>query len=127
MKKFWVYLLAALLFAALSMTCACAEADEAILLGDGSEVEVQVEAADDGIILEDDLSMDIPELPLLGENDALALDLSSEDLVPATVPADNTVVSNDGAEDFEIINGILVKYKGAGGDVVIPNSVTVIG
>ena len=127
MKKLWVNLLAVLLFAALAMTCASAEADEEIILGDGLEVEVQVEAADDGIVLEDDLSMDVPELPVLGENDALALDLSSEDLVPATVPADNAVVSNDNAGDFEIINGILVKYKGAGGDVVIPSNVTVIG
>jgi len=127
MKKFWGNLLAVLLFAALSMTCTCAEAEESILLGDGSDVEVQIEASDDGIVIEDDLSMDIPELPLLGENDAIALDLSPEGLEPATVPADSAVVSNDGAEDFEIINGILVKYKGAGGDVVIPNSVTVIG
>ena len=34
MKKFWVNLLVALLFAALAMTCASAEADEAIILGD---------------------------------------------------------------------------------------------
>ena len=127
MKKFWVYLLAALLLAALAMTCACAEANEAILLGDGSDVEVQVEADDDGIILEDDLSMDISELPLLGENDAIALDLSPEGLESATVPADNAVVSNDEAEDFEIINGILVKYNGDGGDVVIPDGITTIG
>ncbi|MBQ6346291.1 MAG: leucine-rich repeat domain-containing protein, partial [Clostridia bacterium] len=127
MKKFWVYLLAALLFAALAMTCACAEADEEIILGDGSDLEVQLEAADDGIILEDDLSMDDVELPITEENDGISLDLSPEGLEPATVPADNAVASNDGAEDFEIINGILVKYKGAGGDVVIPNSVTVIG
>ena len=64
MKKFWVYLLAALLLAALAMTCACAEANEAILLGDGSDVEVHVEADDDGIILEDDLSMDVAALPM---------------------------------------------------------------
>ena len=127
MKKFWVNLLAALLLAALAMTCACAEANEAILLGDGSEVEVQVEADDDGIILEDDLSMDVAELPMTEEDDGISLDLSPEGLEPATVPADSAVVSNDGAEDFEIINGILVKYKGAGGDVVIPNGITVIG
>ena len=127
MKKFWVYLLAALLLAALAMTCACAEANEAILLGDGSEVEVQVEADDEGIILEDDLSMDVAALPMTEENDGISLDLSPEGLEPATVPADNTVVSNDGAEDFEIIDGVLVKYNGAGGDVIIPNSVTSIG
>ena len=100
MKKFWVYLLATLLLAALAMTCACAEANESILLGDGSDVEVQVEADDDGIILEDDLSMDDVALPMTEEDDGISLDLSPEGLKPATVPADNTVVSNDGAEDF---------------------------
>ena len=29
--------------------------------------------------------------------------------------------------DFEIKNGVLVKYTGAGGDVVIPDGVTGIG
>ena len=29
--------------------------------------------------------------------------------------------------DFEIVNGVLSKYKGAGGDVVIPDTVTTIG
>ena len=127
MKKLWVNLLAVLLFAALAMTCAGAEADEEIILGDGLEVEVQVEAADDGIVLEDDLSMDAPELPVLGENDGIALDLSLENAEAITASPDNAVESNDDAGDFQIINGILVKYKGAGGDVVIPNSVTVIG
>jgi len=31
------------------------------------------------------------------------------------------------AEDFVIENGVLKKYKGAGGAVVIPDSVTTIG
>ncbi len=127
MKKNWLSLLAVLLFAALAMACASAEVDEDLILGDGSDLEVQLEAADDGLVLEDDLSMDDVELPITEENDGISLDLSPEGLEPATVPADNAVASNDGAEDFEIINGILVKYKGAGGDVVIPNSVTVIG
>jgi len=127
MKKFWVNLLVVLLFAALAMTCASAEADEEIIPGDGSDLEVQVEAVDDGIILEDDLSMDVPELPALGENDGIALDLTLEDVEAVTVSPDNAVESNDDAGDFQIINGILVKYNGEGGDVVIPNSVTVIG
>ena len=127
MKKFWVNLLVALLFAALAMTCAGAEADEEIILGDGLEVEVQVEAADDGIVLEDDLSMDAPELPVLGENDGIALDFSLEDVEAVTVSPDNAVESNDDAGDFQIINGILVKYNGEGGDVVIPDGVTTIG
>ena len=127
MKKLWVNLLAVLLFAALAMTCASAEADEEIIPGDGLEVEVQVEAADDGIIFEDDLSMEVPELPVLGENDGIALDLTLEDVEAVTVSPDNAVESNDDAGDFEIINGILVKYNGEGGDVVIPDGVTAIG
>ncbi|MBQ9038122.1 MAG: fibronectin type III domain-containing protein [Clostridia bacterium] len=127
MKKNWLSLLVVLLFAALAMACASAEVDEDLILGDGSDLEVQLEAADDALVLEDDLSMDDVALPITEENDGISLDLSPEGLEPATVPADNAVATNDGAEDFEIINGILVKYKGAGGDVVIPNSVTVIG
>lgn len=127
MKKFWVNLLVALLFAALAMTCASAEADEEIILGDGLEVEVQLEAADDGIVLEDDLSMDVSELPVLGENDGIALDLTLEDVEAVTASPDNAVESNDDAGDFQIINGILVKYNGEGGDVVIPDGVTTIG
>ncbi len=127
MKKFWVNLLAVLLFAALYMTCACAEVDEGIILGDASDLEVQVEATDDEIILEDDLSMDVPELPVLGENDGIAPDLSLEDAEAVTASQDNAVKSNADAGDFEIINGILVKYKGEGGYVVIPDGVTIIG
>ena len=127
MKKIWVSLLTVLLFAALAMTCASAEADEEIILGDGLEVEVQLEAADDGLVLEDDLSMDVPELPVLGENDGIALDLTLENVEAITASPDNAVESNDDAGDFQIINGILVKYNGEGGDVVIPDGVTTIG
>ena len=127
MKKLWVNLLAVLLFAALAMACASAEADEAIILGDGSDLAIQVEATDDGIVLEDDLSMDVPELPVLGENDGIVFDLALEDVEAVTASPDNAIESNDDAGDFEIINGILVKYKGKGGDVVIPYGVTTIG
>ena len=127
MKKLWVNLLAVLLMVALTMTCASAEADEEIIPGDGLEVEVQLEAADDGLVLEDDLSMEVPELPVLGENDGIALDLSLEDVEAVTASPDDATESNDDAGDFEIINGILVKYKGEGGYVVIPDGVTIIG
>ena len=39
----------------------------------------------------------------------------------------NAIESSNEAEDFEIINGILVKYNGPGGDVVIPDGVTALG
>ena len=127
MKKLWVNLLAVLLLAAMAMTCASAEADEEIILGDGSDWTVQVEATDDGIVLEDDLSVDVSGLPVLGENDGIALDLSPEDIDAVTVSPDAAIENNDDTGDFEIINGVLVKYKGEGGDVVIPDTVTVVG
>ena len=128
MKKFWVNLLAMLLLAALAMNCAVAEAGEVVILDLDPDVDVKIESTDDGIILDDaKMSLDISGLPTLEEDGDIALDLSPEEMETVTVPANNAVVSNDGTEDFEIINGILVKYKGAGGDVVIPGTVTVIG
>lgn len=35
--------------------------------------------------------------------------------------------SVENQDDFDIINGVLKKYVGVGGDVVIPNSVTSLG
>ena len=136
MKKFWVNLLSVLLLAALAMACAYAEANEAIILGDDSEAEVQVEAADDGIILENDLSIDVAELPMTEENDELALALSLENLEVATAPTDNAVVSNvyylwDGNDYFAMEGDILLRY-GTWDDipktaVVIPSVVKAIG
>ena len=40
-----------------------------------------------------------------------------------TVSSDVEVVS----DDFVIVNGVLTKYTGSGGDVVIPEGVTSIG
>ncbi len=126
MKKLWVNLLAVLLLAAIAVTCALAETDEGILLGDAPEVVVPVETAD-GLIIEDEgVPFDIAGLPSLGENDITLPDISLEDVEADAVPAREAAASNAGDEDFEIINGILVKYKGEGGDVVIPDGVTAI-
>ena len=45
-------------------------------------------------------------------------------LMLTLVPMTATVNANS---DFEIRNGVLTKYNGAGGDVVIPDGVTLIG
>ena len=127
MKRFWGNLLAVLLLAALAMCCAIAEEDQARILDMDSGMELQVESAD-GIVLDDEaLTLGNLGLSDLEEIDDLRLEASLEDVEAVTVSPDAAIESNDDAADFEIINGILVKYKGAGGDVVIPNSVTVIG
>ena len=90
-------------------------------------MELQVESAD-GIVLDDEvLTLDNLGLSDLEEIDDLRLEASLEVVEAVTVSPDAAIESNDDAADFEIINGILVKYNGAGGDVVIPDTVTVIG
>ena len=127
MKKFWVNLLATLLLTALAMCCAVAEEDQVLILDDDSGMELQVESAD-GIVLDDEaLTLDNLGLSDLEEIDDLRLEASLEDVEAVTVSPDAAIESNDDAGDFEIINGILVKYNGPGGDVVIPDGVTAIG
>lgn len=47
---------------------------------------------------------------------------------PQSIKASRSIYSASNISDFEITkNGVLVKYNGPGGDVVIPNSVTSIG
>lgn len=47
---------------------------------------------------------------------------------PQSIKASRSIYSVSNISDFEITkNGVLVKYNGPGGDVVIPNSVTSIG
>ena len=41
--------------------------------------------------------------------------------------AEGTEYASNAADDFEIINGVLVEYKGNGGAVTIPDGVTAIG
>ena len=57
-------------------------------------------------------------------------------LTSVTVPASVTAIGRDAFTGtpwleslgaFAVVNGILVKYQGYGGDIVIPDSVTVIG
>ena len=66
---------------------------------------------------------DMPELELgasldLTDGDALLSESEAQGDVPET---------NDDSSDFTIKNGVLTKYNGTGGDVVIPDGVTSIG
>ncbi|MBQ3477376.1 MAG: leucine-rich repeat domain-containing protein, partial [Clostridia bacterium] len=128
----------------LAMLCATAEDSEGILLPDGS-----IQAADGELYLGDeavagdegDMEIELPDEVMLDE-DALVVDGASLDglednliveeraeldaVVEAPAAAQASNESNP--EDFEIDgDGVLVKYKGAGGDVVIPDGVTSIG
>ena len=128
MKKSWVYCLTILLFAAIITTYAFAEIDEGIDVLDyfeETDVEIEYNGAtvleDDELLLDDSLLTDLEqiddttvELPL---NSTEAIDLSDS----------NTTVSNSSSEIFEISGTTLVKYNGEGGDVVIPDGITVIG
>lgn len=79
---------------------------------------------DGGLALDDGLQLDGVDLP----NSELEIGIEDNLLIDgAEAQGDGPVQSNDSNSDFEIKNGVLVKYTGDGGDVVIPNNVTVIG
>ena len=61
--------------------------------------------------------------PALDLSDDLQIDSVEPQAADAVVT--NNVVSNE--SDFEIVNGILQKYNGPGGNVIIPSNVTMIG
>lgn len=146
MKKLWVLLLCALLAA----LCFDALAEED-LIGEASEiapdeaVEVRpedVEASEDAAVenqAEEEIivaaeAMDeiVPEsdyeeeLPL-DEDFTDELYAEAEDVFYSDEAADAQLYEGGSASDFEITNGVLMKYNGPGGDVVIPSEVTVIG
>ena len=129
MKKTVALLLALLL--ALSALLATAEPEQELILGD-TGIEIPEDESEGGIELEDEavaqealmpdeLELDLPEISDLLSND---LTLSVDGL---EVAADSAALAANDSADFEIEDGVLVKYKGAGGDVVIPGGVTSIG
>jgi hypothetical protein len=131
MKKTWISLLIALLLAAVSVNGAVAavnavELDIESLDIESLDMDVNVESGDE-IILEggEGLLLD-PALPEIGRID-LALDSLQDDMNANPAPASGAAANDSNPEDFEIVDGTLVKYKGAGGDVVIPDGVTAIG
>lgn len=124
MKRIWVGLLVVLLTVALTAGIAIAEAnDEMELVINDEELDLFSEPAYLDIPEEIELSFDESELPENEETGVILLDASLDGIEPTSVSA-SSVVANDGDfGDFEIINGILVKYNGPGGDVVIPEGV----
>ena len=140
MRKLTALLLA--LAMALAMLGAAAEGlDEALIPGESVQANDEAitvgndAAAEDGegLGLAGDAILD-GEVPVIDE---LSLDGLEDDLLSDGLPeleivaedAANALAGNESKpEDFEIDgNGVLVKYKGAGGDVVIPDRVTAIG
>ena len=124
---------------ALGMLCATAEDADGLLLPGGT-----TQASDGELIIGDEASgdsamdLELPEDAMLG-GDALAIDgtsldgladnLIADELdIEADAPAEAQASNASDPEDFEIDeDGVLVKYVGAGGDVVIPDGVTSIG
>ena len=90
---------------------------------DAGDVSVVLDEIDPSVLdTIDDIALDgEPSAGIaLGDVDNdLPVDTDGE-ILPETVEQAN------GAEDFEIINGVLVEYKGNGGAVTIPNGVTAI-
>ena len=135
----WRTLLCALLVAALLMMAVTAEeqpelevsideeiteAAGSVTVGDndaGDEEEISIEIADDALIL-DEIALSGPDASGILADGALADGDGMEETT-------DVVKSNESKpEDFEIDkNGVLVKYVGPGGDVVIPDGVTGIG
>ena len=119
----------------LAMFCATAEdsyaglvldesvqaSDEAITIEDEATdaSEMDIELAEDTILDEDAIVVDEPSLDGL-ENNVLQDGMSELEVV-----ADDSANALTGNEIDE--NGVLVKYVGPGGDVVIPDGVTSIG
>ena len=131
MKRMWVSLLAALFVISFIMTGAMAEKNAVELDIESLDIEspdmdVNVNSGD-GIILEsgEGLLLD-PALSEIGRID-LALDSLQDDMNANPAPASAAAANAGNTDDFEIVDGTLVKYKGTGGDVVIPDGVTAIG
>ena len=135
MKKLIAQLL--VIAMALTMLCATAEDSNVEVMPDKAKqetVELWIdgdEAAIDGVMEfglldEDEIVIDEPSLD--GLEDSLIVD-EMQVLDAATQDASAAQISNySNPADFEIDdNGVLVKYKGYGGDVVIPDRVISIG
>ena len=124
--KRWNRMLSALL-AALMLTGAWSAAAELELEmppeAEGTEAALGIEDGDD----EQEVSLELDDA--LELDDIALTEASADDLQPdptEEVPASTR--DNDSADDFRIDeNGVLVKYIGPGGDVVIPDGVTSIG
>ena len=130
MKKRWVYLLAMLLVVALTAFGAVAEMAE--------DAEISFEENVSGILPEDiEMSEDALEIPddeldveMQEEEDIQLESLELSELDEPAVTEEAALVDNEegqtapgtgesassSTDDFETVDGVLVKYKGAGGD-----------
>ena len=96
-------------------------------IAEGIETEVTAEAVEPFIT-------ETEEVIIGGDEFSEGVDVSEfyEDTVTDLVadgdePAMDDMAVSASDEEFEIVNGILIKYNGEGGDVVIPDKVTIIG
>lgn len=110
----------------LAMLCAAAEDTSAIGEAAGVEVDVGVEQVEDPIPSQEGIAIDDTSL------DGLESDQPTDALLESGYtfeePVDALVANDSNPADFQIdANGVLVKYVGSGGDVVIPDGVTSIG
>ena len=107
--------------------------DNEIEIVDVGEQDITGPSESDGIELEADDFLDEPgdilpegDMPELELGDALDLP-EGEALLPESETQGDASEANDDSSDFIIADGVLIKYNGAGGDVVIPDGVTAIG
>jgi len=139
MKKCWVYLLAMILVVVLTAFGAAAEMervkDVSVEENTLDIIPGEIEISDDALeILDETLDVEIPENEELQLEGPEMLELVDSDVTEDAVLVDNEeeqiapVTEEPMMSDFEIDeNGVLVKYNGQGGDVVIPDGVTEIG
>ena len=142
MKKCWVYVLAMLLVFALTAFGAAAEMEKVQNVSvEENALDIipgEIDISDDALEIPDDtLNVEMPEDEELQLEDGTLLELADSAAIEDAALAQNREEQLDpvteepmmsDASDFEIDeNGVLVKYKGPGRDVVIPEGVTSIG
>lgn len=142
MKKRWVYVLSMLLVVALTTFGAVAEMEKvqnvSVEENDPDIIPGEIEIPDDALEITDDaLDVELQEDEALQLEDGTLLELANPAITEDAALAQNGEIQLEpvteepmmsNASDFEIDeNGVLVKYNGAGGDVVIPDGVTSIG
>ena len=92
---------------------------------EGVDPEVGVNEPKVELVLDDGLQLDAPVFPAISTEMEIEDNLLIEGVEPQ---GDEPVQPNDGYSEFEIDeNGVLVEYRGNGGDVIIPDGVTSIG
>ncbi len=124
MKRFWVTLLVALLFAALATGCAVAEWDEDLdLTIDSDASDALIDLSEEARLNEFEFSL--TDLPIFENIEITTLDTSLKSIESA--PVSNTDADDEETEGFTVVNGVLVEYTGNGGDITIPSNITIIG